>query len=92
MLPELQRVDGAMKKGVQKGTNIDKNRWVLTTLVMDGSNMSLYENGKQIGKTTDTGLKASDLGATTGNILLTATVAMLRQKDSLQKLRSITKH
>ena len=57
------------EKGVQKGTNIDKNRWVLTTLVMDGSKMSLYENGKQIGETTDTGLKVSDLGATTGNYI-----------------------
>ena len=54
--------------GIQKGTNISKNRWVLTTVVMDGSTMSLYENGTLIG-TKDTGIKVSDLGATVGNYI-----------------------
>ena len=63
MLPELQKSGWSNEKGVQKGTNIDKNRWVLTTLVMDGSKMSLYENGKQIGETTDTKISVNDLGS-----------------------------
>ena len=54
--------------GVQKETNIDKNRWVLTTVVMNGSTMSLYENGALIG-TADTGITVSDLGDTTGNYI-----------------------
>lgn len=57
------------EKGVQKGSNIDKNRWVLTTVVMDGSNMSLYENGRQIGETVDTGIKVNELGNTTNNLV-----------------------
>lgn len=57
------------EKGVQKETNIDKNRWVLTTVVMDGSKMSLYENGQQIGETVDTGIKVSDIGNTTANYI-----------------------
>lgn len=59
------------EKGVAKGenNNIDKNRWVLTTVVMDGSNMSLYENGQQIGQTVDTGITVKDLGNTTKNYI-----------------------
>ena len=57
------------EKGVQKGSNIGKNRWVLTTVVMDGSNMSLYENGRQIGETVDTGIKVNELGNTTKNYI-----------------------
>lgn len=57
------------EKGVQMGENFDRNRWVLTTLVMDGTKMSLYLNGEQIGETTDTGLTVSDLGDTTGNYI-----------------------
>lgn len=57
------------EKGVQKGTNFDKNRWVLTTVVMKGSNMSLYENGQQVGQTVDTGITVKDLGNTTNNCL-----------------------
>ncbi len=59
------------EKGVAKGENknIDKNRWVLTTVVMDGSNMSLYENGQQIGETVDTGITVKDLGNTTQNYI-----------------------
>ncbi len=56
------------EKGIEKVTNIDKNRWVLTTVVMDGSAMSLYENGELIG-TKDTGITVKDLGATTGNYI-----------------------
>lgn len=61
------------EKGIQKGTdteplNIDKNRWVLTTVVMDGTNMSLYENGKLLG-TTDTGISVNDLGVTVNNYI-----------------------
>lgn len=41
----------------------------MTTVVMDGPNMSLYENGEQIGEAVDTGLKLSDLGATTNNYI-----------------------
>ena len=55
--------------GVEKKTNIDKNRWVLTTVVMDGTKMSLYENGKQIGETTDTQISVKDLGATANNYI-----------------------
>ena len=55
--------------GVEKKTNFDKNRWVLTTVVMDGTQMSLYENGKQIGETTDTKISVNDLGATTNNLI-----------------------
>lgn len=54
--------------GVSKGSNIDKNRWVLTTLVMDGTEMTLYENGEKIG-TQDTGISISDLGDTARNYL-----------------------
>ena len=54
--------------GVEKGTNFARNRWILTTLVMNGSEMSLYENGELIG-TKDTGLKVSDLGQTTSNYI-----------------------
>lgn len=65
-------VDGwSNEKGVAKGqdNNIDKNRWVLTTVVMDGAKMSLYENGKQIGETKDTGLTVKALGNTTNNYI-----------------------
>lgn len=54
--------------GVQKGENFTKNRWVLTTVVMDGSTMSLYENGELIG-TKDTKIKVKDLGKTTQNYI-----------------------
>ncbi len=54
--------------GVSKGSNFDKNRWVLTTVVMDGTEMTLYENGEKIG-TKDTGISVSDLGETTGNYI-----------------------
>lgn len=57
------------EKGVQKKKNIDKNRWVLTTLVLDGSSMSLYENGEQVGNTVDTGITLADLGVTGNNYL-----------------------
>ncbi len=57
------------EKGIQKRDNIDKNRWVLTTLVMDGAKMTLYENGEQIGNTVDTGIRLEDLGVTTNNYL-----------------------
>lgn len=57
------------EKGVSKGNNIDKNRWVLTTVVMDGSNMSLYENGQQVGETADTGITVKTLGNTTQNYI-----------------------
>ncbi len=57
------------EKGVQKGTNFDKNRWVLTTVVMNGSDMSLYENGKQVGQTVDTGITVKELGDTTRNFI-----------------------
>ena len=55
------------EKGVQKESNIDKNRWVLTTVVMDGANMSLYANGEQVGQTVNTGLTVKALGDTTNN-------------------------
>ncbi|MCI9447373.1 MAG: hypothetical protein HFH36_08265 [Lachnospiraceae bacterium] len=54
--------------GVQKGENFAKNRWVLTTVVMDGSTMSLYENGELIG-TKDTKIKVKDLGNTENNYI-----------------------
>ncbi len=57
------------EEGIQKKENIAKNRWVLATLVMDGTEMSLYENGRQIGNTVDTGICLADLGATTNNYL-----------------------
>ena len=65
-------VDGwSNEKGISKGidNNIDKNRWVLTTVVMDGAKMSLYENGKQVGETKDTGLTVKALGNTTNNYI-----------------------
>ncbi len=57
--------------GVSKGVgkNIDKNRWVLTTVVMDGSKMSLYENGQQVKTAVDTKLTVKDLGNTTNNYI-----------------------
>ncbi len=61
------------EKGVSKYTdestngNIDKNRWVLTTVVMDGSNMSLYENGEQVKQTVNTGITVKQLGNTVNN-------------------------
>ena len=59
------------EKGISKGPdkNIDKNRWVLTTVVMDGAKMSLYENGEQIGETKDTGLTVNALENTTNNYI-----------------------
>ncbi|MFA9466244.1 MAG: beta-L-arabinofuranosidase domain-containing protein [Velocimicrobium sp.] len=54
------------EEGIQKGTSIDLNKWVLTTVVMDKTTMSLYENGTQIGtKQLTVGL--SDLGSTVKN-------------------------
>ncbi len=52
-----------------QAANIDKNRWVLTTVVMDGSNMSLYENGEQVKQTVDTEITVKQLGNTTGNFI-----------------------
>lgn len=67
--------NGSGEIGVSKGKdangnpiNIAKNRWVLTTVVMDGSVMSLYENGELIG-TKDTGITVKDLGNTTQNYI-----------------------
>lgn len=59
------------EKGISKGPdkNIDKNRWVLTTVVMDGAKMSLYENGEQIKETKDTGLTVNALENTTNNYI-----------------------
>lgn len=51
------------EKGVSKSTNIDRNRWVLTTVVMDGTNMSLYENGEQIKQTVNTGITLDQIDA-----------------------------
>lgn len=56
------------EQGVSKGTNVDKNRWVLTTVVMDGSEMTLYANGEKIGE-KDTGVSVSDLGKTAKNYI-----------------------
>lgn len=67
--------NGSGEIGVSKGKdadgnpiNIAKNRWVLTTVVMDGSKMSLYENGELVG-TKDTGITVKDLGKTTQNYI-----------------------
>lgn len=66
--------NGNGEVGIGKGKdgnnikNIDKNRWVLTTVVMNGTNMSLYENGELIG-TKDTGISLKDLGETTNNYI-----------------------
>ncbi len=60
---------GNGEKGVSKGDNIDKNRWVLTTVVMNGSYMSLYANGEQIGRTVNTGITLAQLGHTTRNYI-----------------------
>ncbi len=66
---------GEGEVGIGKGKNedeslknIDKNRWVLTTVVMNGSTMSLYENGELVG-TKDTGITVKDLGATDQNYI-----------------------
>ncbi len=67
--------NGDGEVGIGKGKNeddsvknIDKNRWVLTTVVMNGSKMSLYENGALIGE-KETGIKVTDLGATDQNYI-----------------------
>lgn len=71
----ISRTGWQSEKGVSKYTdantngNIDKNRWVLTTVVMDGSNMSLYENGEQVKQTVDTGITVKQLGNTTRNFI-----------------------
>ncbi len=57
------------EKGVEKVDNFDRNRWILTTVVMDGSNMSLYQDGEQIGDTVDTGITVKDLGNTAANYI-----------------------
>ncbi|MDF2511391.1 MAG: hypothetical protein K0S04_1257 [Herbinix sp.] len=54
------------EKGVSKGSNIAKNRWVLTTVVIDGTTITLYENGARIGA-QDTGISLSQLGDTVNN-------------------------
>ncbi|WP_138004243.1 LamG domain-containing protein, partial [Robinsoniella peoriensis] len=56
------------EQGVSKGSNVDKNRWVLTTVVIDGTNMSLYENGSLV-ETKDTGISLKDMGHTTQNYI-----------------------
>lgn len=71
----ISKTGWSNEKGVSKYTdentngNIDKNRWVLTTVVMDGSRMSLYENGKQVKQTVDTNITVKDLGNTTKNFI-----------------------
>lgn len=56
------------EQGVSLESGITKNRWVLCTVVMEGSNMSLYANDQLVG-TKDTGIKLSDLGSTTKNYI-----------------------
>lgn len=56
------------EKGVSKGSNVDKNRWVLTTVVLDGTQMSLYENGSLV-ETKDTGISLQDMGHTSRNFI-----------------------
>ena len=48
--------------------NIDKNRWVLTTVVIDGKKLTLYENGKKVDEKKTT-IGISDIGATSRNFL-----------------------
>ena len=55
-------------QSVTKGRPMDKGRWLLLTVVMDGTKMTYYENGKAIGS-TNTGVSLSDLGHTTMNYI-----------------------
>lgn len=62
------KTEGFTEEEVQEAS-IDKNRWVLTTVVMDGSSMSLYENGEQVKQTADTGITVKELGNTANNYI-----------------------
>lgn len=55
-------------KTIDKSTVMDTKRWVLTTVVMDGTKMSYYENGKLIGQ-VDTGMTVKELGSTNRNFI-----------------------
>ena len=55
--------------GVNKKSDIVKNTWVFTTVVLDKTTMSVYENGKQTGKSVDTGISIRDLGKMTNNCI-----------------------
>lgn len=60
--------DYTTKKGVSHPQVMDTGRWILTTVVMDGTQMSYYENGKLIGQ-TDAGITVKDLGHTNRNFI-----------------------
>ncbi|BBF45278.1 putative glycosyl hydrolase of unknown function [Lachnospiraceae bacterium KM106-2] len=47
---------------------IKKNVWVLTTVVLDGNKLSLYQDGKKVG-TKETSVTLADLGKTKKNYL-----------------------
>ncbi len=51
-----------------KHSIIDTGRWILTTVVMDGTKLRYYENGKQLGE-VETNINVKDLGHTTMNYI-----------------------
>ena len=55
-------------KFVTKSVPLAKERWILTTVVMDGTALSFYEDGKLIGS-ANTGVSLKDLGHTTMNYI-----------------------
>ncbi len=56
----------SQEQGIQKGSSLSINKWTLTTVVVDGTTMSLYENGTKIG-TKQLTVSLSDLGKTAKN-------------------------
>ncbi len=55
-------------KSIANSAVMDTKRWVLTTVVMNGTTMSYYENGKLMGQ-VDAGMTVKDLGSTNRNFL-----------------------
>ena len=56
---------------VEKGVPLELNKWILTTVTFDGESgeLSLYEDGKLIGRRENSNASLSDLGNTTQNYI-----------------------
>lgn len=67
-MPTISKEGYDPRKYIVKKVPIDKDRWILTTVVMDGTTMHYYENGKLIGS-VDTKMTVKDLGHTTKNYI-----------------------
>lgn len=67
----ITKAGWSKEQTVEKGTSLELNKWILTTVTLDGKSgeLSLYEDGKLIGRKENLDANLSDLGNTTQNYI-----------------------